>query len=80
MVSTEMWVTVGGGTWEDGGGAAAIPVVPVELERDCVCQNVRQLRHGRVICGKSIHSVHALSNSFKFLQHMVYIDMFTYTA
>ena len=65
-VSTVMWATVGGATWENGGGAAAIPGVPEALERECVCQNVLQLRHGRVICGKSIHSVHALSNSFKF--------------
>ena len=43
-VCTVMWVTVCGATWEDGGGAAAIPVVPAALERKCVCQNVLQLR------------------------------------
>ena len=49
-VSTEMWVTVGGATWEDGGGTAAIPVVPEALEKESVCQNVLQLRRERVLC------------------------------
>ena len=44
MVSTVMWVTVGGAIWEDGGGAAAIPVVPAALEKEYVCYNVLQLR------------------------------------
>ena len=66
-VSTVMWVTVGGVTWEHGGGAATIPVVPEALEREGVWQKVLQLRRERVLCWKSVRFVHALLTSFKFV-------------
>ena len=44
-----------------------MPVFTEVLDREYVCQNVLQLRRKRVLCGKSVHSVHALATSFNFL-------------
>ena len=67
-VSIVMWVTVGGATWEDGSGAAAMPVILEALESESVCQNALQLRcKGGGGSVERVHSVRTLSTSFKFV-------------